>query len=381
MKRRTAWLLFAASVVIALVVPAYATDPPAVQWTKTFAGDGSAAGYYVEQTNDGGYAIAGITTTGPYTRLLLVKTNSSGEAVWTRTMGMGGFQPTRAFMVHQTVDDGYIVGVNGVLTAQARADIWLVKLDGQGDVVWQSEISSDVFPYAYVSGHALVQTSDGGYAVVAIETLSDSSVVLFKTDNLGRRQWLKRYAVAIRQLGVPDRLSLRQTSDGGYVIGTRTLLKVDSQGNQQWLAAFGDVLCANSAIQTPDGYVATGPASNWANYDYSSIYLMKTNSQGSRDWFHEFAFSARSEGRWVERTADGGFIVAGYYLGSDSRSAACLIRTTSSGTHLWTDPLCVGSAECVRQTQDGGYIVTGRHYAPTTRTTSMFLEKLASEQK
>jgi hypothetical protein len=366
--------------VVATFAP-YAFDPPAVQWTKNFAGVGNAIGYHVEQTNDGGYVVAGITYAGPDIKLLLVKTDSYGDAVWTKTMGIGGFQPTRAFMVHQTVDGGYIVGVNGVLTAQARADIWLVKLDGQGNIVWQNEISSDVFPYAYVSGHALVQTSDGGYAVVAIETLSDSAVVLFKTDNLGRRQWLKRYAVAIRQLGVPDRISLRQTSDGGYIIGTRTLLKVDSQGDQQWLRTFSDVVCANSVLQSPDGgYVATGQA---RHYSRSSIYLFKTNADGFREWIVELASSSRSEGRWVERTADGGFVVAGNCRSPEKRTKASILRTTSSGTLVWTDLLCNGGAECARQTQDGGYIVTGLYYVPASQygTSYLFLTKLAPDRK
>jgi hypothetical protein len=253
-----------------------------------------------------------------------------------------------------------------------------MKIAGQGDLQWQSDVSSDVFPYGGANGHSVVQTSDGGYAVSATKTLSDNAVMLFKTNNQGIREWFKRYPVPILELGTYDRISLRRTSDGGYIIGTRTLLKVDSQGNQQWLTTFSDVVCANSVLQTPDGgYVATGPTSG-----YSSIYLFKTNASGSREWITPLAPSSSSEGRWVERTADGGFVASGSYTGPENLVAS-VVRTTSSGTQMWVDPLCIGSAECVRQTQDGGYIVTGHYYVPASQygTSSMFLKKLAPEQK
>jgi hypothetical protein len=342
--------------------------PPAVQWTKTFAGMREAEGTYVEQTTDGGYFVAGTTSFGDTEKLFLVKTTSNGNTSWTKTVSGPG--PLRAFSAQQTSDGGYIVGVNG---PPARMERWhpsLMKFDGQGNLVWQNDINGGVIPYD-VFGNSVLQTSDGGYAVVANMTLSDSAVILFKTDSLG-----KRYHIAI-EWGTYDRFPLCRTSDGGFLIGTRTLLKVDSLGNQQWLRTFGFAAGANSVLQIPDGgYVATGPTN-----DCKNIYLFKTDTSGALTWSGQHAHSSLSDGYWVERTADGGFVVAGNYW--TEHSIACIIRTTSSGTHMWTDSLFLGGAECIRRTQDGGYIVTGLYHVLTSGYGSnyLFLTKLAPEQQ
>jgi hypothetical protein len=358
----------------------YDFDPPEVRWNRTFEGDGAAWGCYVEQTTDGGYVVAGMTGVGLSGKLLLVRTNSNGDVVWTRTLGMSSHQPTQAFTAQQTADGGYIVGANGVLTDREDRNVWLMKLARLGDLVWQNEMSSDVFPYGNATGRAIVQTSDGGYAVAANSTLSDSAFILFKTDSLGSRQWFKRYAIRV-ECGTRDMFPLHQTSDGGYIIGTKTLLKVDSFGNQQWLRTFEDVACANSVVQTPDGgYVATGPTS-----DHSNTYLLKTDVDGSREWIvPRLTGDTESEGYWLDQAADGGFVVAGYCRGPKDRDIACVFRLTSSGIHMWTDSLCTGAATCVRQTRDGGYIVTGVHYVPPPPpygTRYLFLTKLAPDRK
>jgi hypothetical protein len=354
-------------------------EPPVVQWTREFLGDSAAFGDYVEQTSDGGYLVAGQTGIGLGIRLWLAKTNTNGDVVWTRTLGESTHQPTEAFAAQQTADGGYIVGANGVLTNRGDRNVWLVKLTRQGDLVWQNEVSSDVFQYGNATGRAVVQTSDGGYAVSAFTTLSDSAVLLFKTDSLGNRQWLKRYPIRIDH-GTYDMFPLRQTSDGGYIIGTRTLLKVDSLGNQLWLRTFNEVECVNSVIQAPDGgYFATGPMS-----DHANAYLLRVGADGSPEWIlPRLAGDTKSGGYWIEQTADGGFAVAGSYRGPVERSIACVFRLTSSGTNVWTDSLCIGTATCVRQTRDGGYIVTGEHYVPPPPpygTRHLFLTKLAPER-
>jgi hypothetical protein len=353
-------------------------EPPAVQWTKEFLGDSAAFGDYVEQTSDGGYLVAGETGMGLGIRLWLAKTDSHGDVVWTRILGDTLHQPTEAFAAQQTADGGYIVGVNGVLTDQEDRDVWLVKLSRQGKLAWQNELSCGVF--AYAKGHSVVQTSDGGYAVTANVTLSDSALILFKTDSLGNRQWLRRYPIRI-EFGTYDMFPLCRTSDGGYIIGTRTLLKVDSLGNQQWLRTFDDVVCANAVMQTSDGgYVATGPTS-----DYSSTYLLKVRADGSPEWIvPRLAGDTNSESYWLELATDGSLVVAGAYGGPEGRSIACVFRLDASGAHVWKDSLCIGAATCVRQTRDGGYIVTGTNYVPpppTYGTHYLFLTKLTPERK
>jgi len=364
-----------AAAILLAATRAFATGAPDVQWTKTFAGVGQAEGCYVEQTTDGGYFAVGTTYSDNWqtARLLLVKLNSSGDTTWTRTIsGPGRIEAYSA----QQIADGYVVGVNGGLVDTTRPDVYLMKVDGLGNFVWQTNLSGGVIPRG-AKGYSVVQTNDGGYAVSASGFPSDTAILLFRTDGLGDRQWFRRYAVGIDDWCY-DRISLSRTSDGGYIIGAKKLIKVDSEGNPEWMKSLGVAHSANSAIQTSDGgYVQTGPTWGWG-----SIYLKKWRADGSSDWLGEYAYGEPSSSDWVERTSDGGFVVAGGYKPSSSVVAA-IVRTTSSGTHVWTDSLFRGGATCVRQTLDGGYIATGCYWEPTPGfgKSFLFLTKLAPEQK
>jgi hypothetical protein len=243
----------------------------------------------------------------------------------------------------------------------------LIKTDAQGNVLWRRAVSGKLL----AGGYSVTETEDRGFVVVAQLPLGGNGVRIYKTDSLGNGQWWRQYPVAYREYG-PVAISLRQTSDKGFIIGTKGLLKVDSLGNQQWLRTFDDVARVNSVTQTPDGgYVATG-----TTQDYAGINLVKTDAKGDPQWGKTYTSSENDQGNWVEQTTDGGHVIAG-----GSSYVATVIRTTSNGTLLWTHSLCGGHAECVRQTSDGGYIVTGTRLDNPDGAHSMFLTKLAPEGK
>jgi hypothetical protein len=341
-----------------------------LEWNRTFAGWGKARGSCVQQTSDGGYIAAGETSSNDSTPLaaaLLVKVDSLGTTQWQKTItGSGGLG---AEWVLQTADGGYAVVGTGIVVDSFPSNVFLVKTDAQGNVLWRRAVSESVF----AGGNSVVETGDRGFAILADCPASDSGIGLYRTDSLGFRQWYRRYAMPspnYERMAV----SLRQTSDKGFIIGTRTLLKVDSLGNQQWLRTFSDAASASSVLQTPDGgYVATGPTLHG-----SDIYLLKTDATGNRQWMRTYASSEASEGSWVEQTADGGYVIAGSSSPGDWFNAT-IVRTTSNGTWLWTDSLCVGYARCVRQTTDAGYVSTGGRADVPNSNPSLFLRKFSHE--
>ncbi len=87
-------------------------------------------GNSVKQTTDGGYIIAGSTTSygaGGYD-ILVIKTNAIGDTTWTKTFG-GAMDNEYGFCVQQTTDDGYIV--SGVASSfnDVSGDMYLLKLN------------------------------------------------------------------------------------------------------------------------------------------------------------------------------------------------------------------------------------------------------------
>jgi len=154
-------------------------------WTRTFGRSGTDNGNCVRQTGDGGYVVAGTTTSfgageGDF---YLVKTNANGEALWT---GMyGGPKDEQCASVVQTADGGYVLAGSTVSYGGGlRHDVWLVKTDTNGGLLWSRDFGNWDDDLAY----SVQQTRDNGYAVAGVTYglgAHPIDMYLVKTDSLG----------------------------------------------------------------------------------------------------------------------------------------------------------------------------------------------------
>ena len=128
-------------------------------WEKTFGKDGDERGNYVLET-DGGYVIVGVTESeGSGKRdLWLIKTDSEGEKVWGKTFGGTGDDGGWSALE----DDGGFI-LSGYTESQGRGnqDLWLLKVDVDGEKVWEKTFGGTGFDL----GKSIVSTKGGGWAV------------------------------------------------------------------------------------------------------------------------------------------------------------------------------------------------------------------------
>jgi hypothetical protein len=104
-------------------------------WTKTFGGTDRDMGFSVQMTlPDNGYIIAGMTQSFGSGRsdVYLIKTDSLGDTLWTRTFG--GIDADQGFSVYQTSDGGYIITGFTDYTIGFNTDVYLIKTDQNGQV-------------------------------------------------------------------------------------------------------------------------------------------------------------------------------------------------------------------------------------------------------
>ncbi|MCK4584814.1 hypothetical protein KAU13_05300, partial [candidate division WOR-3 bacterium] len=153
-------------------------------WTKTYGYSTSDFGYSVQQTTDGGYIIVGCTYPfgAAFVDVYLIKTDADGNPLWTNEYG-GEFSDL-GHSVQQTSDGGYIIAGKTTSFGLFDSDIYVLKTNSNGDTLWTKTYGGpDV-----ESGTAVQQTSDGGYIISGATKPfgpGDGDVYLIKTDENG----------------------------------------------------------------------------------------------------------------------------------------------------------------------------------------------------
>ena len=317
-----------------------------IMWSSTFGSGGSDYGYSIEQTNDGGFILTGFTNSygEGMNDVYVVKIDSEGDTIWTRTFG-GSFNDY-GYSVKQTSDGGYIVTGTTESFGAGFTDVYLIKTDELGDTIWTRTYGGS----SYDMGYSVIQTNDGGYLVTG-ETSSygigHKSVILIKIDSYGNRVWIRTYGGSNSDQGY----SVQQTRDGGYIIAGYTnsygaglndvyLVKSDADGDTIWTKTYGgsDDDYSYSVKQTyDDGYIIAGYTSSFSARE-ADIYLIKTDSGGNTIWARTFGGNNYDFGRSVEQTIDEGYIVAGAYDWNfeEDKGNIYVVKTNSLGDTMWT---------------------------------------------
>ena len=103
-------------------------------WTKTYGGNGQDEGYFVQQTSEGGYIVAGETwsfETGSADGYL-IRTDANGDTLWTKTFGGNGTDNLRSVL--QTSEGGFIITTGATESFGAGSyDVYLIKTDANGN--------------------------------------------------------------------------------------------------------------------------------------------------------------------------------------------------------------------------------------------------------
>jgi uncharacterized delta-60 repeat protein len=309
-------------------------------WAKTYRGTYWDEAYSVQQTSDGGYIVAGETNSfgAGYDDIFLFKTDASGNLQWAKTYG--GTDDDKAYSVQQTSDGGYIVAGTTWSFGAGSLDIFLIKTDANGNIIWAKTYGGTNYDDAY----SVQQTSDGGYIVAGYTGsfgAGSGDIFLIKTDASGNVQWAKTYGGTDWE----EAHSVQQTSDGGYIVAGRTysfgagnydifLIKTDANGNIQWAKTYGgiDGERAYSVQQTSDGGYIVGGYTGSFGAGSADIFLIKTDANGNIIWAKTYGGTGDERAYSVQQTSDGGYIVGGYTGSFGAGSADIfLIKTDANG--------------------------------------------------
>jgi len=288
-------------------------------WTRTYRDSTFDEGNHVRQTSDGGYIMTGWTRDygSLYCDMYLLKVDSAGQTVWEKTYGWDGRDEGNCVL--QAVDGGYVI-VGSASIPGLSDEVYLLKTDGNGNAIWGNLYGSDVWD----KGLWVEQTRDSGYIIVgstsSVPFPIEYGVYLIRIGPSGFREWERTYGNPGTNVGY----CVRETMDNGYIIGGATrppasansdayLIKTDSLGNALWERSYGGTKwdVAECVLQTPGGgYVVLGSTES-IGAGSGDLWFFKMDSLGSMLWSRTYGGTATDGGGEVSQTSDGGFILAG----------------------------------------------------------------------
>ncbi|MBN1165893.1 MAG: PKD domain-containing protein [Methanospirillaceae archaeon] len=389
--------------------PVLSDIDPDIIWQRCLGGSGGDCATSMKKISNGGYILAGSSDSddGDVTGLHSSESNGSdywvvqlsgtGELIWEKCLG--GSNDDQATSVIETSDGGYVVAGfttsdDGEVTGfhhgdeSYYADYWVVQLSGTGELIWEKCLGGSGDDHAT----SVIETSDGGYIVAGFTTSDDGDVSGFhkgeyptdgdywvvKLSGNGELIWEK----CLGGSGNDYAESIITTDDGGYILagGTQSddddvtgnhgitdywVVKISGTGELIWEKCFGgsDADVPYDIIQTGDGgFIVAGTTisrdgditSPHGNFDY---WVVKLSGAGDIIWEKCLGGSAAEEAYSISGTNDG-YIIAGYSDSIDGDVSehdygGCywIVKLSGAGELIWEK--CLGGKSTVT-----GYAIT-----------------------
>lgn len=294
------------------------------RWNKTYGGPGDDEGMAVRETRDGGLIFAGGTSSrgaGDFDAWL-TRTDPKGGEIWNRTFGGSGYD--WAYSLEKTNDGGYVIFGETESYGAGGRDAWIVKTDAEGKELWNRTYGGANDD----GGRSIKETADGGYILTGFTEsygAGGSDLWLLKTDSEGELVWNVTYGGSRDDIGE----SVWQTAGGGYVVagGASAPLDGEASAGDAWLIitdpdgklirgkifSVGDSgrdIATAVQVTADGGYIIGG----WSSVGGLYSWLLKTDGSGMKVWDITFGESGREEGSSVLEAEDGGYVTCGWAI-------------------------------------------------------------------
>lgn len=302
----------------------------------------------------------------------------------------GGTLADDAHAIAQTYDGGYVIAGDTYSFGSGKSDVYIVKFDSTGNVLWNKTYGGNDYDHAY----AIIETNDSGYAVTGVSGGNTNYLLVLKLDRDGNFEWSKYFTANTRNGGNV----IRQTYDGGLLICGYTstnnngsygyLVKTDNKGNLQWSKKVFDRSFypeIKDLVKTKDsGYAMIA---NFPSPSYYDIYLIKTDSAANFKWAKSIIGKSNELPSTLKETSDKGFIIGGSTFSFSNSWEMFAIKTDSAGNLQWSKNIGTGPGagalksqfvNSVIETKDKGFLFAGTTDSSVTGKTSPYIVKTDS---
>ncbi len=333
---------------------------PGIEWQRNFGGTSGDYALSIKPTIDGGFIFVGETgsnngdVTGNHglNDGWVIRTDSLGNPLWNKCYG--GTSDDKFVDVVAIADGSFVlIGTtesnNGDVSGNhGSSDIWAVKIDNVGNIVWQRCLGGSNIEL----GASIKTTSDGGYIVAGSTSSIDGNVTgnhgtstydiwIVKLASIGFPMWQRVFGGSENE----QCSEVLQTADGGFILAGLT----DSNN--------GDVFGNHSSYQNPDP-------------DTRDMWIVKLGVLGQLEWQRCLGGTANEWAQSIIQTLDGGYICTAYsnsndfnVSGNHGNNDIWVVKLNSTGTIEWQK--CLGGnaaddAANIIQMSNCSYVLAGK---------------------
>ena len=334
-----------------------------------------------------GYMIMGGSSVNLAQEVMLVKTDTVGNVVWSRKYGGALFEVTNS--IAPTYDGGFVLAGSTTTfvgpSINDQQNIYVIKVDAAGNLIWSKSIDIGTYEHAF----CVKETFDHGFILTGYTINADRDLILVKMDSTGNTEWFQTFGSAGNSMDAGN--GVFQTRDSGYVaVGSSTammapgdtgiyLVRTNAAGvpmNTRHYTLTNTTINVHQSygfnlIQNTNGnLVIVGVVSGIFSGLYwgGSPFLLETDS--AFNFVNAKLYSLNtgfSYGNSVEQTADNGYILGG----TMGDHYPMMIKTNDTLNTEWcyyygnfgpAGLIHNGNGHDAHQTADGGFMLSATHF-------------------
>lgn len=311
-----------------------------LEWRRNYGGSAKDEGFKVIAADDGGYIILGSTYSfgAGNGDAWLLKINEKGRKIWDRIIGAEGLDI--ALDIAKGIDKDYILAGFTESSGEGEADLWMVKTNERGEVIWQQTFGGEQWDGAtsVVANADSSYTFSGYHQSFSLGGVTDGMTICM--DANGEELWKRNHGGDKSEIIT----NMIQSKDGGYLcVGSSDthsqgeqdvwVFKINEEGKEIWQKMIGGKVrdIGKKAILLANGdYIIAGETASYGKGD-KDAWLLKMSSSGKLLWRKEFGDAQAQVANGVIATSDGGLAFAGYTTSKEGNTDVWVVKMDKEG--------------------------------------------------
>lgn len=345
-------ILSALCLTMYIAIAAYAQEPQ-TEWIKIYGHEWEAwSARKIIESNDGNYIVVGVVgnmrITPSDSNICIVKVNPKGEKIWSKSICREAFYAC-SWSIVRAHDKGYILLVTRHIRMGDPNNILLVKLNEEGEVVWEQTIYNE-----HVSnGRIILKTNNDAYIILGNiwdtnYSTHSSHLLLIKVDKRGNKIWCKKYNS--EEYG--EGMAMCPTMHSDFIITGRIerkdkkyaviIIKINDEGNILWknVAEIEKTSMGFDVVNDNGKYAIIGKVDNKKESDFSDnqdILYLKLDSNGAILFTRMYGGPSDEMGWSINKIGGNGYILVGSTKSTgNGGSDIYIIRTDKNGNKIWS---------------------------------------------